>query len=91
MTFSVLLTAHGAPLDDSEFKTLKSQKLKDLMTELKIIVLSEPERKETFKKFLLTTKVAKVKMMLKRHLKISPFLNLQLSYRSSKVSITILG
>ncbi|XP_063861606.1 tubulin-specific chaperone E-like isoform X3 [Scylla paramamosain] len=83
-TYLRLIKAHGAPLDDTDFKTQKSQKLKDLKVELKIIILSEPQREETFKFFLLTTKVAKVKMMLKRHLKINPSTNLKLSYCSTK-------
>lgn len=83
-TYLRLVEAHGAPLDDTDFKTQKSQKLKDLKVELKIKILSEPQREETFKSFLLTTKVAKIKMMLKRHLKINPSINLELSYCSVK-------
>lgn len=83
-TYLKLIKAHGAPMDDTNFKTQKSQKLKDLKVELKIITPCEPEREESFKSFLLTTKVAKVKMMLKRHLKINPSLSLKLSYSSNK-------
>ena len=88
MIFLCLSTAYGAPMNDISYKTQKSQKLKDLKVELKIIIPCEPEREECFKSFLLTTKVAKVKMMLKRHLKINPSVNLKLSYYSHKVNLS---
>lgn len=82
-TYFRLVKTHGAPLDESRYKIQKTQKLKDLKLELKVIVWGEPERGEILKTFLQTTKLAKVKMMLKRHLKLNPSAVLTLSYRTS--------
>lgn len=82
-TYLRLVKAHGAPLDESRYKIQKTQKLKDLKVEMKIAIPSEPERGEILKTFLPTTKLAKVKMMLKRHLKLNPSINLTLSFRTT--------
>lgn len=83
-TYLKLVKTHGAPLDESRYKIQKTQKIKDLKIELKVITPTEPERGENLKTFLLTTKLAKVKMMLKRHLRINPSIGLTLSYRTTR-------
>lgn len=74
-----LIKEYGAPMDETK---LKSQKLKDLKIKVTVKTPSDTDRDPFTKSFLPTTKVAKLKMMLKRQLKINPALNLTLSYSS---------
>ncbi|KAK3878934.1 hypothetical protein Pcinc_016476 [Petrolisthes cinctipes] len=76
-----LVKVHGTPVDETNFKSNKSQKLKDLQKiEVTVVTPDHPERECCVKSFLPTTKVAKVKMMLKRQLKINAAATLTLSY-----------
>ncbi|XP_042206334.1 tubulin-specific chaperone E-like [Homarus americanus] len=74
----------GSPVDETGCTNQKSQKLKDLKIELKIVTLDDDEREPCFRSFLPSTRVAKVKMMIKRHLKINPAIDLKLSYSTSR-------
>lgn len=71
---------HGSPTDESQFISQKNQKLKDLKIEVKVITPDHDQRESSLKAFQPTTKVAKVKMMLKRQLKISQAAKISLSY-----------
>ncbi|KAK7066431.1 hypothetical protein SK128_012966, partial [Halocaridina rubra] len=76
-----LIQEHGSPIDETNFKNVK---LKDLKIEVTVITPNDPNRDPISKAFLPSTKVAKIKMMLKRQLKISPAKDLVLSYYSDK-------
>lgn len=75
-----LIKKHGPPTDESQFISAKNQKLKDLKIEVMIITPDDDQRESTLKAFQPSTKLAKVKMMLKRQLKISQAAKLSLSY-----------
>lgn len=81
-----LFTAFGSPVDETHHNNQRSQKLKYLKIELEIITPDDAEREACIKSFLPSTKLAKVKMMIKRHLKINPAAHVKLSYYSSRVS-----
>lgn len=80
------MTGLGAPFNDTYLSNKKHQKLKDLKIEVTILTPDDPDREAFCKSFLPSTKMAKVKMMLKRHMKINPAANLTLSYYSDRVS-----
>ncbi|XP_069174271.1 tubulin-specific chaperone E-like [Procambarus clarkii] len=82
--YAQLVKDLGPPMDETSYNTQKRQKLKNLKIELKIITPDHPEREEYVKTFLPSIKVAKVKMMLKRQLKINPALPMRLSYSCCK-------
>nr|XP_053651574.1 tubulin-specific chaperone E-like [Cherax quadricarinatus]XP_053651575.1 tubulin-specific chaperone E-like [Cherax quadricarinatus] len=82
--YAQLVKTHGPPMDETSSNNQKHQKLKDLKIELKVVTPDHPEREPFTKPFLPTTKVAKVKMMLKRHFKINPAIAVRLSYSSVK-------
>jgi len=79
-TYLQLIKQHGSPTDESQFKTPLNQKLKDLKIELKVITPDDDQREPSMKAYMPSTKLGKVKMMLKRHLKISAGAKLSLSY-----------
>ncbi|XP_071545975.1 tubulin-specific chaperone E [Panulirus ornatus] len=83
-TYLQLVKVHGTPVDETLYNNQKSQKLKYLKIELKIITPDDDEREPCFKSFLPSTKLAKVKMMIKRHLKINPAAHVKLSYYASR-------
>ncbi|XP_066955852.1 tubulin-specific chaperone E-like isoform X1 [Macrobrachium rosenbergii] len=78
--YLLLVKEHGAPINESRFR---NQKLKDLKIKVTVRTPNDPKREPFSKAFLPTTRVAKVKMTLKRHLKINPATNVELSYCSS--------
>ncbi|XP_068212358.1 tubulin-specific chaperone E [Palaemon carinicauda] len=78
--YLMLVKEHGAPVNESKFKNLK---LKDLKIKVTVETPNDSQREPFTKVFLPTIKVAKLKMMLKRHLKINPATNIELSYCSS--------
>ncbi|XP_047473543.1 tubulin-specific chaperone E-like isoform X2 [Penaeus chinensis] len=83
-TYLKLVEEYGAPVDETKHRSQKSQKLRDLKIELKIITPDDAEREPIVKSFLPTTKISKVKMMLKRQLKINPAAHINLSYCPTK-------
>ncbi|XP_037801679.1 tubulin-specific chaperone E-like [Penaeus monodon] len=85
-TYLKLVEEYGAPVDETKHRSQKSQKLRDLKIELKIITPDDAEREPVVKSFLPTTKISKVKMMLKRQLKINPAAHINLSYCPTKSS-----
>lgn len=76
---NVIVSAHGPPVNETNYMSKKSQKLRDMKIEVTVVTPNDPERESFVKSFLSTTKVAKVKMMLRRQLKINAAATITLS------------
>ena len=76
---------HGAPIDERNMSQ-PSTKLKNIKLQLKVVCPDHSDKEDIQKTFMPTTRVAKIKMMLKRALKIDSTATIKLSYWPSKVS-----